>query len=556
MRRTLLFSFLFMTMVWINAQIITKWNTNANNDNSREITIPTVGDYTYTYVKADNASVKGSGSGTTGNKVITFPSAGEYLVTITPSETNSFKFTFWSLTDDQTNKLTEIQKWGAKTWNPDLYGMFSGCSNLKITATDVPDFSNVTNMGSMFSRCGSLSNIPNANSWNTASVTKMSFMFYLAHNFNENIGGWNTSKVINMTSMFNGANAFKQSIGNWDTANVTDMSFMFYGASSFNKAIGTWNTANVTNMSGMFYAAASFNQNIGVWNTTNVTDMNSMFGNAFAFNQNIGNWDTTNVTDMSSMFYFASAFNQNIGSWNTANVTDMSNMFFNTSAFNQDIGNWNTAKVKNMYGMFGGAKAFNQNIGNWDTTNVTDMRSMFDFASAFNQNISSWNLKSNVILTSMLSNSGLDCENYSKTLKGWAENANTPTNRFFGPVVGLKYGPQGKIYRDILTKSVAQGGKGWTISGGDSYDSSCTGTLSVTDPGEKNVKLYPNPVKDKLYFSEEVSDIKITDLTGRTVKGIASSIKTVDVTHLAKGVYLISATTKEGKLITKKIVKE
>jgi surface protein len=56
-------------------------------------------------------------------------------------------------------------------------------------------------------------------------------------------------------------------IGNWDTSNVTNMSWMFYDAKEFNEDIGNWDTSNVTNMRGMFYNASKFNEDIGKWNT-------------------------------------------------------------------------------------------------------------------------------------------------------------------------------------------------------------------------------------------------------------------------------------------------
>ena len=83
-------------------------------------------------------------------------------------------------------------------------------------------------------------------------------------------------------------------------------------------------------------------------------------------------------------------------------------------------------------------------------------------------------------------------------------------------------------------------------------------TLGVEnlDSSNKAILLYPNPVKSIANFSEEVSNIKITDLTGRTIKQIPASAKSVDVATLENGTYIITATTKAGNTITKKLVKE
>lgn len=81
--------------------------------------------------------------------------------------------------------------------------------------------------------------------------------------------------------------------------------------------------------------------------------------------------------------------------------------------------------------------------------------------------------------------------------------------------------------------------------------------LSVTEQHNKTtISIYPNPVKSIANFSEEVSNIKITDLTGRTIRQIRASAKSVNVATLEKGTYIITATTKSGNTITKKLVKE
>ena len=43
--------------------------------------------------------------------------------------------------------------------------------------------------------------------------------------------------------MFGYASAFNQNIDSWNTANVTDMGWMFRDAFAFNQNIGSWNTA-------------------------------------------------------------------------------------------------------------------------------------------------------------------------------------------------------------------------------------------------------------------------------------------------------------------------
>jgi surface protein len=229
-------------------------------------------------------------------------------------------------------------------------------------------------------------------SWDTSSVTNMSYMFSGNSAFNQDIGNWNTSSVTNMSYMFSGNSAFNQDIGNWNTSSVTNMSYMFRDNSAFNQDIGNWNTSSVTNMSYMFSGNSVFNQDIGNWNTSSVTNMSYMFRDNSAFNQDIGNWNTSSVTNMSYMFRDNSAFNQDIGNWNTSSVTNMFRMFQFNSAFNQDIGNWNTSSVTNMGGMFDGNSAFNQDIGNWNTSSVTNMSYMFSGNSAFNQDLSMWNV--------------------------------------------------------------------------------------------------------------------------------------------------------------------
>jgi surface protein len=150
--------------------------------------------------------------------------------------------------------------------------------------------------------------------------------------------------------------------------------------------------------------------------------------------------DLSSVASMSLMFRGASSFNGDIGGWNIpGSDTSMSNMFLGATSFNQDISGWNTGNVTSMALMFQGASSFNQDIGGWNTGSVTDMRFMFSGATSFNQDLSAWDITGITApnsMGSMLNNSGMNTENYSRTLIGWANtvsgNANAPADVALG----------------------------------------------------------------------------------------------------------------------------
>jgi gliding motility-associated-like protein len=478
---------------------ITQWNLATPGSGPTQLSFftATSGIVNYTWQEISPGSATGSGTWNGSTLIITgLPAGATIRLQISPTNLQRF-YPNGGVQDSE--RLTLVEQWGSSVWTS-MQSAFLGCTNLQVTATDIPNLSGVTDMGTMFSGCTNLNSPSNINSWNTTTVTNMGAMFLDASTFNQNIGSWNTTSVTSMVVMFNGASAFNQNIGAWNTGAVTDMHDMFSGASAFNNggsaSINNWNTGAVTNMVNMFVGATSFNQNIGSWNTAAVTNMYAMFNQASAFNNggssSINSWNTGAVTNMVGMFAGANAFNQNIGSWNTAAVTNMYGMFNQASAFNNggspSINNWNTGAVTNMVNMFVGATSFNQNIGSWNTAAVTEMEAMFNGASAFNngasssisnwntgavtnmvnmfnsassfnQNIGGWTLNPGVNLINMLNNSGIDCNNYSATLIGWSANPSTPNGRTLG-AIQRQFGTNAVAARTNLTTT-----KGWTITG-------------------------------------------------------------------------------------------
>ena len=396
-------------------------------------------------------------------------------------------------------RLTDITQWGKVVWSS-MENAFRGCSNLNISAQDIPNLTNVLTTSYMFSSCA------------------------LKNPFN---------------------------IDNWDVSNVTDMSYMFFGSSTFNQNIGSWNVENVKNMSNIFAGALAFNQNIENWDVGNVTTMLGMFQSAKAFNQNIGNWDVRKVTNMSAMFFGALSFNQDIGNWNVMNVTDMSSMFLSANVFNQNIGNWDVRKVTNMSAMFQMATSFNQNIGYWDVSQVTNMSSMFQGATAFNQNLGRWKLNNAVEFPNMLLVSGMDCTHYSATLIGWSENVNTPSGRKLG-ASGRTYGTNATAARNILVST-----KGWTISGDSAGSSACEmQTLATQTSNKSQILVYKNDSDFIIKSDRLVNKVQIFDLSGRMLQEVNGSYKETKINHqnLASSIYLLKIYT-ESEVLNKKVIK-
>lgn len=408
----------------INAMLLPKksfistWKTdNAGTSSSTQITVPTTSTGTY------NCTVNwGDGTSsriTTWNDAAwthTYPVAGTYKVSISGIFTG---IRFNNLGDRR--KILNISQWGVSKFTSQD-SLFTGCSNLTITATDTPDLSGTTTLEKLFEGCAAITTIPNLSSWKVSTITNFSATFRSCSNFNQSVSGWDVSNGTTFNSTFSGCSSFNQSLTTWNVSSVcTSVAFMFFGCSVFNQPISHFTTTNVTDMRSVFQSASVFNQDISGWDVSKVTNMSNMFNLAVAFNQGLDSWDVSKVTNMADMFNLAISFNGDITSWDIGLVTSISGMFFGTP-FNQDIGAWNTANVTNMSGVFWGNSVFNQDIGGWNTAKVTTMTSMFRNCTAFNQDISSWSIAALTSAATMFTSSGFNITNYDLLLDnttGW-----------------------------------------------------------------------------------------------------------------------------------------
>jgi len=233
--------------VFNNAFIIEVKTDNAGTSNDNQFQF-TGAEGDYDVVAKQNDIVVATFNDLSDEETITFANgAGTYVLEVNAKEVNPFNIIKFDNKGDN-DKILDTKNWGTIVWSS-FSEAFFGCENMFITATDIPNLSNVTDMSSMFRNAASAN--PDTSNWDVSSVTTMRFMFRNAASANPDTSNWDVSNVADMDNMFRDATSANPNTSNWDVSNVTDMSFMFYFATSANPDTSNWDVSNVTDMSRM-----------------------------------------------------------------------------------------------------------------------------------------------------------------------------------------------------------------------------------------------------------------------------------------------------------------
>lgn len=501
----------------------TTWNTaNPGISNTNQVTIPTAGSgYIYTVFWGDGSS----DSDVTGSITHSYPASGIYNVRIVGQFP---RISFIGDTDRE--KILSVSQWGDISWST-MSGAFTGCENLQILASDVPDLSNVTSLSDMFN--GAVSFIGDLSTWDVSTVTDMTRMFSGTQSFTADLSSWDVSNVTDMREMFSGS-TFNGDVSTWDVTSVTDMSSMFSN-SSFDGDISTWDVSNVRFMEDMFSSTTDFSGDLSSWDVSGANFMRGMFAASDQFNGDISGWDVSNVINMNGMFGF-SVFHGDLSSWDVSSVTDMSFMFQH-SFYNNPNG-----------------------LSTWDVSNVQFMDGMFNNAQNFDQDISSWDISAVQSMTSMFNHSGLSEANYDTLLQSWSLQT-VRSNVNLG-ASGLTY-CNGQAARQSLIDD-----HGWIFTG-DTHSGSCAGGgaryLSENKSNDaeevlanlEEFRVFPNPTSDVLTIgrSEPFKQIFVLDLAGHHLDNFYNT-NTVDLSRRSSGMYIILATDEEDQVFRVKVVRK
>ena len=247
--------------------------------------------------------------------------------------------------------------------------------------------------------------------------------------------------------------------------------------------------------------------------------------------ENLGKPDLSQVTSCARMFAGVEKLYMPLADWDVSTVTDMSQMFQGCSKFfNNPMGNWNVSTVKNMSRMFEGCEKYNQPLDQWNVSQVEDMERMFEGCTSFNQSLANWKLRKCKKLG--LGHCGMSVENYSKTLQGWAAQADI--------VSGLTLDANGLVYtheaKEAREKLITE--KGWVITGDTELGIQFVPAEESMSIGqEKALKLQFNGITKEAVSLASSKDniVKVLDQNNLTVKALAVGQATITATLPASG---------------------
>ncbi|MBQ4821728.1 BspA family leucine-rich repeat surface protein [Aquimarina sp. MMG016] len=301
---------------------ITSWDID-NTSESLEITTPGSG-YDFMIDWGDGTVEKVTSSS---NAEHNYGVTGTYTVKLIGA------FPRFAINVNNRENLRSVDQWGSIVWGS-FNSAFEGCINLKLTADDIPDLSNVTDFKDIFNRATFFEDTKDKiGTWNVSTVESFDSAFANTTLFNEDLSLWNVSSGETFTYMFSNTEAFNQNIGEWNLQSARSLVSMFFNAQVFNQPIGEWNISNVEEFDEMFMGAIQFNQPLNNWgfNTSKSYTFASMFENAVAFNQPLNLWNVSTVYSFDNMFKDASSFNQNLSDWDiSGNDSGMRDMFTNS----------------------------------------------------------------------------------------------------------------------------------------------------------------------------------------------------------------------------------
>ena len=92
----------------------------------------------------------------------------------------------------------------------------------------------------------------------------------------------------------------------------------------------------------------------------------------------------------------------------------------------------------------------------------------------------------------------------------------------------------------------------WIKDATASFNTNCEIVLNASDVKKESNKIFPNPTKSNVNFSE-ISNVHLYNMTGQKL-GNWNNVKSIDLTKYSNGAYILIFTDGKGKEIRKTVV--
>lgn len=179
---------------------------------------------------------------TDADPIHTYATAGDYTVRITGVFPG---INVGSSSGRDRDKYRELRQWGIAPWAVNSEAAFAFCDFFELTAKDVPNFSQTTDIRAFFRNCIRMTAADSAiNDFDVSGVTDFWGVFQFATQFNAYIGDWDVRNGQTFGTMFEAAFAYDQPLTNWNTKSLRVIRFMFNN-SSFTQSVANFDISNL-----------------------------------------------------------------------------------------------------------------------------------------------------------------------------------------------------------------------------------------------------------------------------------------------------------------------
>lgn len=264
-----------------------------------------------------------------------------------------------------------------------LGNMFKNCKSIERINIG-GDWSNVTNLNTMFFTCSSLMEM-DLSELNLGNVTDMGYMFRYCTNIKSIKLSKTITNVTNMTYMFGDCNSLTHiDLSGYDLRKLTSFTYVFQDCTSA-ESIDLSNTdfSSSTNLQNLFARCTNVKSiNLSNCNFSKVTNMGSIFSGCTLLDTiDMSNCNFDSIQNISYIFSSLPSLREvNLTNCSVLNVNNMQALFENCPKLENviAINRFINEKCTNIFSMFRNCKALqNIDLSGSTMTAVTTMQEMF-----------------------------------------------------------------------------------------------------------------------------------------------------------------------------------